>query len=127
MNIDRIAEREAFAANYVEMGGRMQFLEWDGCDDGAGTYKPDWAAIVEAGVSSFDFDEEIQAHAEHVTSCLMAWLQCAETKAIPEGWVLAPIEPNEKQKRTAILINRAGGSAIDAYKMMLADLEDSTQ
>lgn len=96
MNIDRIAEREAFAANYVEMGGRMQFLEWDGCEDGAGTYKPDWAAIAEAGISSFDFDEEIQEHAEHVTGCLMAWLQCAETKAIPEGYVLMPIEPSEK-------------------------------
>ena len=66
-------------------------------------------------------------HAEHVRSCLMSWVECAKSKAIPNGWILAPKEPNEKQKRTAMFVTAQNGNAIDAYKGMLADLEVSTQ
>lgn len=124
-------ERPLFEAYYVKNGGVLQFLKWDECSDGAGDYQPDWEKIGlldhETDYTEHEFGERIMQHAEHVYSCLMSWVECAKSKAIPDGWLLAPKEPNEKQQRTAILINHSGGSAIDAYKMMLADLEVSTQ
>lgn len=122
-------ERPLFEANYIKNGGDLEFLTWDECDSGAGDYQPNWEKIGliahKNALDENEFDEKIIQHAEHVTSCLMSWVECAKSKAIPDGWLLAPKEPNEKQQRTAILINNSGGSAIDAYKMMLADLEET--
>jgi len=120
-------ERPLFEANYVKNGGDLQYLKWDECDDGAGSYQADWEAISEADIDDPEFDEEIQEHANHVTSCLHSWVECAKSKAIPDGWILAPKEPNEKQKRTAMFITASNGNAIDAYKGMLADLDVSSK
>ncbi len=124
-------ERPLFEAYYVKNGGDLQFLKWEECSDGAGDYQPDWEKIGlldhETDYAEHEFGEEITEHAEHVQSCLMSWVVCAKSKAIPDGWILAPKEPNEKQKRTAMFITAQNGNAIDAYKGMIADLEVSTQ
>lgn len=92
-------ERHLFEANYVKNGGDLQFLKWDECDDGAGDYQPDWEKIgLVDHKTSFDeheFGEKIMQHAEHVRSCLMSWAECAKSKAIPDGYVLMPIEPTQ--------------------------------
>lgn len=124
-------ERPLFEANYIKNGGDLQLLIWDECDDGAGNYQPNWEEIgLIDHKTSFDeheFGEKIMQHAEHVHSCFMSWVECAKSKTIPDGWILAPKEPNEKQKRTAMFITAQNGNAIDAYKGMIADLEVSTQ
>lgn len=120
-------ERPLFEANYVLLGGSLQFLKWEECDNGTGTYQPDWEAISDSNISESNFDEEILEHSNIVDSCLHSWVECAKSKAIPDGWVLAPKEPIEKQKKAATLVTLSGGNAIDAYKTMLNVLDDLTQ
>ncbi|ENU92100.1 hypothetical protein F971_01987 [Acinetobacter vivianii] len=124
-------ERPLFEANYVQKGGDLQYLKWDECDNGSGDYQPNWEEIGlidhETSFDEHEFNENIVQHAEHVNSCLMSWVECAKSKAIPDGWILAPKEPNEKQSRTAMFITAQSGNAIAAYKAMLADLEVSSQ
>ena len=115
-------ERPVFEANYVKNGGDLQFLKWDECDDGTGDYQPDWEKI-----GLIDPETSFDEHAEHVRSCLMSWVECAKSKTIPDGWVLVPKEPNEKQQRTAMFVTAQGKNAIDAYREMIADLEVFTQ
>ena len=79
-------ERPLFESNYVSNGGSLQYLKWDECDNGAGSYVVDWEAVDELDAPECDFNDEIMAHAEHVTSCLCAWVQCAKSKAIPAGY-----------------------------------------
>lgn len=104
-------ERPLFEANYVNLGGSLQFLKWSECHDGTGTYQPDWTAIKNMQDSDLDdvpddleiddtpidlsedeinfdgdleeksFDESIMEHASHVTSCLFSWVECAKLKA----------------------------------------------
>lgn len=124
-------ERPLFEANYTKNGGDLQFLTWDECDDGAGDYQPNWGEIGlidhKTALDEHEFGENIMQHASHVRSCLMSWVECAKSKAIPDGWVLAPKEPNDKQKATAMLVISKGGNAIDAYKEMLGDLDSNAQ
>ncbi|MGB9040242.1 MAG: hypothetical protein WCC23_17275 [Acinetobacter calcoaceticus] len=71
-------ERPLFEENYVENGGDLRFLKWDECTDGNGSYQTDWDAFGHHNEP--EDDEEIMAHAEHVTSCLMSWAECARLK-----------------------------------------------
>ena len=93
-------ERPLFEAHYVKANGDLQFLKWVEYDDGLCVYEPDWEKIgllVHTNSSDEDkFGENIMQHAHHVRSCLMSWVECAKSKAIPDGWVLAPKEPTEK-------------------------------
>lgn len=43
----------------------------------------------------------------------------AQKVAVPDGFVLVPKEPTEKQKRTAMFVIASDGNAIDAYKAMI--------
>lgn len=124
-------ERPLFEANYLKNGGDLEFLIWDECDNGAGDYQPNWEKIGlvdhENDYAEHEFGEKMMEHAKHVHSCLMSWVECAKSKAAPDGWILAPKEPNDKQKRTAMFITSTNGNAIDAYKAMLKDLDDTAQ
>lgn len=71
-------ERPLFEKNFVENGGDLQFLKWDECTDGNGSYQTDWDAFGHHNET--EDDEAIMEHAEHVTSCLMSWLNCARLK-----------------------------------------------
>lgn len=123
-------ERPLFEENYVKNGGDLQFIKWDECSDGEGDYRPDWDKLSqikhEDSFEETEFNQQILDHAEHVTSCLMSWVECARMKAIPEGWVLAPLEPIEKQKQAASLVMLSGGNAIESYTAMLHILKDSS-
>lgn len=85
-------ERPLFEENYIKNGGNFQFLKWDECDDGTGSYQVDWETIQDSGPQ---FDEQIQEFAEHVTSCLNSWIECAKSKAIPYGHYLMPMQPDQ--------------------------------
>jgi len=71
-------ERPLFEENFIENGGDLRFLKWDECTDGNGSYETDWDAFGHHNEP--EDDEEIMAHAEHVTSCLMSWAECARLK-----------------------------------------------
>lgn len=71
-------ERPLFEENFVENGGDLRFLKWDECTDGNGSYETDWDVFGHH--NEYEDDEEIMAHAEHVTSCLMSWVECARLK-----------------------------------------------
>lgn len=98
-------ERPLFEANYVENGGDLQLLKWDACSDGTGKYQPDWSKLSEINHEStedeIDFDEGVSEHASHVQGCLMAWIECAKSKAIPSGYYLMPIQPCEEMLKQA--------------------------
>ena len=101
-------ERSLFEANYVKNGGGdLQFLKWDECDDGVGDYQPDWEKIGlvnhKTSYDEHEFGEKITEYAKHVQSCLMSWVECAKSKAIPEGYYLMPIQPCEKMLEKAEL------------------------
>lgn len=89
-------ERPLFEANYIATGGNINFLKWDECSDGTGSYSADWEAINDADIDDSAFDEQIQEHAFHVTGCLHSWVQCAKAKAIPEGFYLMPTQPDQE-------------------------------
>lgn len=40
-------------------------------------------------------------HATHVRSCLMSWIECAKSKAIPVGFYLMPMQPSEEMLKKA--------------------------
>lgn len=128
-------ERPLFEENYLKLGGRLQYLKWDECDDGTGSYQADWDAISKANISDSEFDEQIMEHAEHVTSCLHSWVECAKSKAIPEGWVLVPKEPTEHMltKGHSTFIGafdcklNGAQSLHCAYNAMIQSLSESTQ
>ncbi len=96
-------ERPLFEENYIKNGGKLNYLKWDECNDGTGSYQADWEAIEEAGIVDAKFDEQIQLDAEDTTSCLHSWVECAKSKAIPEGHYLMPIQPTEEMVEEAVL------------------------
>lgn len=71
-------ERPLFEKNYTECGGQLQFLRWEECSDGNGTYQPNWETF--GYENSHEDDEGILEQAEHVTSCLSSWIECAKLK-----------------------------------------------
>lgn len=96
-------ERPLFEENYIKNGGKLDYLKWDECNDGTGSYQADWEAIEEAGIVDAKFDKQIQLDAEDTTSCLHSWVECAKSKAIPEGHYLMPIQPTEEMVEEAVL------------------------
>ncbi|MCP0917738.1 hypothetical protein MUB04_14480 [Acinetobacter indicus] len=94
-------ERPLFEANFIKLGGQLQYLKWEECRDGTGSYQADWDAIQEADIEDTEFDEQIQEHAEHVTGCLHSWVECAKSKAIPDGYFLMPMQPSEEMLKEA--------------------------
>lgn len=117
-------ERPLFEANYIKNSRKLQFLKWDECDDGAGGYVVDWESIDEESSNDPEFTDDLSELAARVSSCLMAWVECAKEKQIPEGWVLAPIEPIETQKQAATLVTVSGGNILDGYKAMIHILSE---
>lgn len=112
-------ERPFFEANYIACGGKLDFIKWSECSDGTGNYGVDWAAVSDANIIGAEFDDRITEHAEHVTGCLMSWVQCALTKLPPEGWILAPLEPNDMQKQAAKDNTHSEITSIHAYRTMM--------
>jgi len=100
-------ERPLFEANYIQIGGDLQFLRWGECDDGSGIYQPNWEKIGllkhETEYAQHDFAERIMHHAEHIQSRFMSWVECARSKAIPVGYYLMPIQPSEEMLKQAEL------------------------
>lgn len=120
------AERPFFEANYIANGGQLTYLKWDECHDGTGCYAVDWAAVDKADLVGAELDDRLTEHAEHVTGCLMSWVQCALMKLPPEGWVLAPLEPNEEQKRVASINTHSEITSVHAYRIMMSALVKPT-
>lgn len=126
-------ERPLFEENYVNMGGRMDFLKWSECSDGTGSYQPDWTAIGEADIDEPDFDDQIQEHAEHVTGCLQSWLECAKSKAIPKGYYLMPMQPSlemlqkAEQEFNDLDIEDIQDRIVFAHQAMIQALTQSAQ
>lgn len=89
-------ECKAFAENYITNGGSLEYLKLEEYEDGSFSYQADWIAIEEAGIEDFEFTNNITEHAKHVTGRLIAWLECAKAKLIPEGYVLMPKEVNQE-------------------------------
>lgn len=119
MNND--VERLAFEQNFVKNGGSLALLKWDACDDGAGTYQPDWIAIKESGIHRDELSEYgdiMLQKAERVSICLLSWLECAASKQIPDGFILMPKQatpemldagyaaPNNLESRYAAMVNK---------------------
>lgn len=100
-------ERPLFEANYVKNGGDLHFLKWSETHDGAGDYQPDWEKLAELNHVSFPEEnahiDKVTAHGEHVLSCLMSWVECAKSKAIPDGYYLMPIQPDIEMLKMAEL------------------------
>ncbi|SSR05700.1 hypothetical protein [Acinetobacter baumannii] len=71
-------ERQLFEKNFVENGGELRFLKWDECSDGNGSYEIDWDKF--GIINDPEDDDAIDDYAEHVTSCLMSWVECAKIK-----------------------------------------------
>ncbi|WP_411583123.1 hypothetical protein [Acinetobacter nosocomialis] len=69
-------ERPLFEENFVENGGDLDDLVWEGCTDGNGSYQPNWNECeFEHGE-----DEEVIFKAKQITSKLNTWLECAKLK-----------------------------------------------
>lgn len=83
-------ERPLFEANYVQMGGNLKHIKWSECSDGTGLYLADWESLE--GLDS-ETEEAATENAEHLTGCLLSWVACAKSKAIPEGYFLMPSQP----------------------------------
>lgn len=92
-------ERPLFEANFVKLGGNLDMIKWSECDDGTGTYEPDWLNIPDN--DDPEFGDHIMEHASHVQSCLMAWVECAKSKAIPKGYYLMPLQPSQEMIESA--------------------------
>ncbi|ENU80037.1 hypothetical protein F975_01789 [Acinetobacter sp. ANC 3789] len=109
-------ERQAFERNFVECGGYLDDLVWEECNDGNGTYEPNWSERhFELGE-----DEAVIEHASHVTALLMSWLECAKSKTIPKGYVLVPSEPTDRQKQVAAELLHSTNDHLAIYKAMVA-------
>lgn len=65
-------ERPLFEAFFKRLGGRLVYLIWDGSER---VYAVDKSSNFESESDYPGFNEEIQAHAEHVTGCLHAWIK----------------------------------------------------
>ena len=93
-------ERPLFEANYVKNGGNLKLLKWAECLDGTGMYEIDWKQVEqeqhEGEIEESHFVNEVMAQAELVQACLMSWIECAKSKAIPQGYYLMPIQPSEE-------------------------------
>lgn len=94
-------ERPLFEENYVKLGGSLQFLKWSEYHDGTGCYSPDWEAISKEGINSAKFDENTQERANTVFLCLLSWIECAKLKAIPSGYYLMPLQPDQEMLNEA--------------------------
>lgn len=92
-------ERPLFEENFISNGGNLEFIKWEKCTNGTGDYQPDWDKISlinhDDTLSEHTFNENIIAHAQHVKSCLMTWVECAKSKEIPKGYYVMPLQPTE--------------------------------
>lgn len=96
-------ERPLFEDNYIRLGGSLQYIKWEECDDGAGTYQVDWLKLPKEELHKGTLEEEVTARAKLVTNCLFSWVECAKSKVIPEGYYLMPLQPDEEMLKNAVL------------------------
>lgn len=135
MNVE--LECKAFAENYIAKGRSLEYLKIEQSEDGTLSYQPDWNALEEAGIDDFEHTNDLAEHAEYVTICLRAWLDCAKTKAVPKGYVLMPKEVSqeliEHEMQGKVLpavvgsYERAVESFKHRYKSMLEKQEEINQ
>lgn len=85
-------ERSLFEENFILCGGRLDFLKWTACPQSVGTYEINWSAI-DGDIRTIG--EELQIHANMVTSCFIAWFERAKLA----------IEHEDKQPSAKIVRN----------------------
>lgn len=95
-------ERHAFEKNYVDCGGRLNFLKWEQSADGAGSYIVDWEQLDNQGANGDESTDDLVELAEHITGCLFSWVECAKLKQIPKGMVLMPLQPTKEMIKAAV-------------------------
>lgn len=114
--IDAEEERQAFERNFVECGGYLDDLVWKECNDGNGTYQPNWSQRhFELGE-----DEAVIELASHVTAGLTSWIECAKSKTIPKGYVLVPSEPTDRQRHALAELLHSTNDHLAIYKALVA-------
>lgn len=88
-----VLDRKAFEENFIIIGGSLNHLKWDECSDGTGIYQPDFENIESNDSKYLD---SIKVLADNATSSLALWSHCVKLNAIPEGYILMPIEPTQE-------------------------------